>query len=104
MTSMGISANREMMRDYVAYILTSARGLHREPSHYAPMRMVDGLEKSLAIISQLGLEDPALEDVLSVIRENRWCAGTDPERFGRSLDEAILRLVTLTQHESGGET
>ncbi|SFV09261.1 DUF6092 family protein [Alicyclobacillus macrosporangiidus] len=40
-------ALRETLRDYIGYVLTSARGLYGEPLSYGPMRMFDALEKSL---------------------------------------------------------
>lgn len=89
-------ASRERLRDYVAYVLTSARGLYHEPQSYGPMRMVDSLERSLALLKEWGLTDEGLEEPLAVVRENRWRAGSDPEGFGAALDDAIARLVRLT--------
>lgn len=88
---------RETLMDYVAYVLTSAAGLYREPLHYGPMRMVDSLEKSLKLMRELGFEDATLEAPLAVIRENRWCAGTDAKQFSNALDEAIITLVKAIQ-------
>lgn len=95
----GESEARERLRDYVAYVLTSARGLYHEPQSYGPMRMVDSLERSLALLKELGLADQGLEEPLAVMRENRWRAGSDPEGFGAALDDAIARLVRLTMEE-----
>lgn len=41
---------QELFRDYVAYVLISAKGLYREPHHYGPLRMYDAMEKGLRVI------------------------------------------------------
>ncbi|WAH37110.1 DUF6092 family protein [Alicyclobacillus dauci] len=87
---------REKLRDFVAYTLTSARGLYREPLSYGPMRMVDALEKALALIASCGLSDPTMDATLGIIRENRWRAGTDPVGFAKALDDATVQLVRIT--------
>ncbi|MFM1652099.1 DUF6092 family protein [Brevibacillus sp. B_LB10_24] len=106
MTGMENTATKEelrrLLRDYVAYVLTSARGLYREPASYGPMRMVDAMEKSVALMRELGLADEELDETLTVIRENRWRA-MDPEGFSQALDEAIHLLVRSTLKESEGE-
>lgn len=88
---------RERLLDYVAYVLTSARGLLREPQSYGPMRMVDSLERSLVLLREMGLGDERLEESLKVIRENRWKAGSDPEGFAQAVDEAVNCLVGITK-------
>lgn len=94
----GDENDRERLRDYVAYVLTSARGLHREPQSYGPMRMVDAREKVLTILKGLGVSDKAMEEALEAIRDNRWLAGTDPEAFAKVLDGAIVQLVKVTMY------
>lgn len=100
MTSMENNDHKDEMRerllDFVAYVLTSAKGLYREPYHYGPMRIIDTLEKSLSLMQELGLSIDSLETTMAVVRENRWMAGTDAEGFAKALDEAILQLVGIT--------
>ncbi|GAX91751.1 DUF6092 family protein [Effusibacillus lacus] len=86
--------------DYVSYVLTSARGLYKEPHSYGPMRMVDSLEKALFLLRDMGIKDDAIEESVAVIRENRWRVTSDPEAFAQALDDAILRLVKVTLKES----
>ncbi|MEM5590871.1 DUF6092 family protein [Niallia circulans] len=59
----------ELVRDYSGYILTSAKGLYREPAHYGPLRMVGALERTLVLLTELGIEDKEMEEVLSFIRK-----------------------------------
>jgi hypothetical protein len=87
--------------DYVAYVLTSARALYKEPHSYSPMRMVDSLEKAIKLLGDAGVKDNSIEDSMSIIRENRWRVTSDPEAFAEALDEAIHRLVKVTMQESG---
>ena len=95
---------RERLRDYVAYTLTSARGLYREPISYGPMRMVDALEKVLSLLRDLGLSDSELDLPVQIVRDNRWKAGTDPEGFAYALDNGIMQLVRITLEEKAKDT
>lgn len=94
---------RERLLDFVGYVLTSARGFYREPHVYGPMRMVDILEKALALLRDAGVADDALDDVLAAVRQHRWRAMTEPEAFAQALDEAIMRLVRISMQEESGE-
>jgi hypothetical protein len=86
----------EHLRDYVAYTLTSAKGLYREPHSYGAMRMVDSMERALRLLQETGIKDEVLEQSLSFVRKERWRAMSDPEGFGRAIDESILELVTFS--------
>jgi hypothetical protein len=90
---------QERLLDFVGYVLTSTRGLYKEPQSYGPMRMIDTLEKAISLMKEQGLEDNSLDNVMAVIRENRWRATSDPEAFANALDEAIHRLVIVTLDE-----
>jgi|SRR5699024_2588199 len=89
----------EQLLDLVGYVLTSTRGLYKEPHSYGPMRMIDSLEKTIALLKEKGLEDDSLDQVMEVLRENRWRVTSDPEAFALALDEAIHRLVIVTVNE-----
>ncbi|WP_342431710.1 DUF6092 family protein [Neobacillus sp. FSL H8-0543] len=86
----------EQLRDYVAYTLTSAKGLYREPHSYGAMRMVDSMERALHLLQEAGIKDEALELALSAVRKERWRAMTDPQGFGRAIDDSVLGLVVLS--------
>ncbi|ESU33281.1 hypothetical protein G3A_07115 [Bacillus sp. 17376] len=85
----------EHLLDYVAYTLTSAKGLYREPQSYGAMRMVDAMERALRLLKEVGIEDEVLEDALSAVRKDRWRAMTDKEGFGKAIDDSILNLVNI---------
>jgi len=87
---------QENLRDYVAYTLTSAKGLYREPHSYGPMRIVDSMEKALLLLKEAGIKDEELEGGLSVVRKERWRAMTEPEAFEKGIDAAILNLLNIT--------
>ncbi|WP_243356426.1 DUF6092 family protein [Bacillus litorisediminis] len=93
------SAIQEQLRDYVAYTLTGAKGLYREPQSYGPMRIIDSMERALRLLQEAGIKDEELEKGLEVVRKERWRAMNDPEGFGKAIDEAILNLVNLTIKE-----
>lgn len=87
---------QEHLLDYVAYTLTSAKGLYREPHSYGPMRMIDSMERALHLLKEAGIQDDALEEGLAAVRNARWKAMTEPEEFGKAMDESILNLVDIT--------
>lgn len=87
---------REQLRDYVAYTLTSAKGLYREPHSYGPMRLIDSMERALSLLEAAGIKADELEKVLAAIKRERWRAMTDPQAFGGAIDEAVLELVELS--------
>ncbi|WP_066316256.1 DUF6092 family protein [Bacillus sp. FJAT-29814] len=89
-------ALQEHLRDYVAYTLTSAKGLYREPLSYGPMRMIDSMERALRLLQEAGIKDDALEAGLESLRKERWRAMNDPEGFAKAIDGAVLNLVELT--------
>jgi hypothetical protein len=82
--------------DFAGYVFTSARALYREPHNYGPMRMMDTLERAIALLRDAGIEDASLEGAMTIIRENRWQVTSNQEAFAQALDEAILRLVSIT--------
>jgi hypothetical protein len=86
----------EKLRDYVAYSLTSAKGLYREPHSYGAMRMIDSMERAISLLQEAGIKDKALEEGLSSVRKERWRAMTDTKEFGRAIDESVLEIVNLS--------
>ncbi|TWT03636.1 DUF6092 family protein [Planomicrobium sp. CPCC 101079] len=90
---------KEHLLDFVGYVLTSTRGLYREPQSYGPMRMIDTLEKALMLLKEQGLEEESLDQIMGILRENRWKVTADPEAYALAIDEAIQHLVTVTLQE-----
>ncbi|HEO8422247.1 Uncharacterised protein [Mycobacteroides abscessus subsp. abscessus] len=86
----------ELVRDYGGYVLTSAKGLYREPEHYGPLRMIGALERTLLLLKELGIEDEEMEDALSVVRKEGWRALSDPSGYEKALDQSIHQLVDIT--------
>ena len=86
----------EHLRDYVAYTLTSAKGLYREPHSYGAMRMIDSMERAIQLLQEVGIKDEELEKVLSSVRKERWRAMTETKEFGRAIDESVLGIVNLS--------
>ncbi|WP_085505770.1 DUF6092 family protein [Thalassobacillus devorans] len=92
--------SKEGLLDFVSYVLTSTRGLYREPHSYGPMRMIDTLEKALQLLKEQGLAHESLDEVMKEVRQNRWQATSDPEAFAKSLDASINQLVKLTKAQN----
>ncbi|RFU70664.1 hypothetical protein D0469_05480 [Peribacillus saganii] len=91
---------KEHLRDYVAYALTSAKGLYREPQSYGAMRMFDAMERALRLLQEVGVKDEALEEALTTVRKQRWQAMTNPDAFGKAIDDSILNLVDITINQN----
>lgn len=89
----------EHLRDYVAYTLTSAKGLYREPHSYGAMRMIDSMERAIQLLQEVGIKDEELEKGLSSVRKERWRAMTDTKEFGRAIDESVLEIVNLSRNK-----
>ncbi|WP_096185632.1 DUF6092 family protein [Evansella halocellulosilytica] len=88
--------SEEQLFDFAAYVLTSAKGLYREPHGYGPMRMVDSLEKAIELMKNQGIESQELEEAMDIVRENRWQATSNTQEFAETLDKAIHKLVLFT--------
>jgi Family of unknown function (DUF6092) len=89
----------EHLRDYVAYTLTSAKGLYREPHSYGAMRMIDSMERAIQLLQEVGIKDEELEKGLSSVRKERWRAMTDTKEFGRAIDESVLEIVNVSRNK-----
>ena len=87
---------KELVRDHSGYVLTSAKGLYREPAHYGPLRMVGALERTLGLLKELGIADKEMEEALFFIRKEGWRALSDPLGYEAALDKSINQLVELT--------
>ncbi|WP_419887053.1 DUF6092 family protein [Neobacillus niacini] len=90
----------EQLRDYVAYTLTSAKGLYREPHSYGAMRMIDSMERAIRLLQEVGIKDESLELGLSSVRNERWRAMTEPKEFGVAIDESVLQIVNLSMNSN----
>jgi len=93
------SAVRSEYADLVAFILTSAHGLYREPHSYGPMRLMDVLSKLHALCERMGVTSEEISEIVSLIGDNRPAAFHDPERFVGVLDRAIVQLADYTAQE-----
>ena len=54
------------------------------------------MEKALHLLKEAGIQDEALEEGLAAVRNARWKAMTEPDEFGKAMDESILNLVDIT--------
>lgn len=89
---------QELIYDFIGYVLTSAKGLYREPQSYGPMRMIDTLEKAILLLKELDVvtDSQSVDNILASIRENRWKAMSDPSGFAKAIDDSVLLLVDIT--------
>jgi len=93
------SAVRSEYADLVAFILTSAHGLYKEPHSYGPMRLMDVLSRLHALCEKLGVSSEEISEIVRLIGDNRRVAFHDPERFVGVLDRAIVQLAAYTAQD-----
>jgi hypothetical protein len=81
---------RESWLELFCFMSSSARGLEGEPAVYGPFRLIDSLEKILAILEQQGLSDKFLQAEKEKISEGKLVLITDKDAFFRFVDELVM--------------
>jgi hypothetical protein len=89
---MKVDELKEDLFNLIAYMITSARGLHDEPTDYGTFRLLDSAGRLLAIMESQGLLDPFLADLKRSVDEERE-GNMDPERQSDRLDQLVLKLA-----------
>ena len=87
---------KEELFNLVAYMITSARGLHDEPADYGTFRLLDTTGRLLAIMESQELLDPFLAELKDAVDEER-VGNMDPEREVERLDEMVLKIASELQ-------
>jgi hypothetical protein len=72
------------------YIVTSARGCVDEPKLYGPFRLIDSVERIIALLDNEGLADDFLKKEQAKIEENKYLLMQDEEGFIKFLDELVI--------------
>ena len=88
--------NKVMLTELLVFMVTSAAGLPGEPKSYGPLRLIDSAWRLAAIMLAEDPENPALQELISMIDTHRQENMTDPEAFVRMLNDAAACCVDLT--------
>jgi hypothetical protein len=80
--------------EFVAYLVSSARGLLVEPQIYGPFRCLEAVSRFVRLLEDLGVKDVYLSELRKEIDEGKYLVLTSEEGFR----EFIIRLnVKLAQ-------
>jgi len=80
--------------DFIAYLVSSARGLLVEPQMYGPFRCLDAVSRFIRLLEDLGIGDAYLSELRKEIDEYKYLVLTNEEKFR----EFVVRLnVKLAQ-------
>ncbi len=84
----------EGLFDLIGYMLTSARGLLDEPVEYGPFRLIEGVSRLCALMSESSSRHKELLGRLKlVIDRDKFTMMTDFEAFTKLLDNAVLEFT-----------
>ena len=84
--------NQEM--ELLAFLVTSAANLSREPGEYGALRLIEAASRlSAMLIAQKNQQEEALLHLRNLIEENKTQCMTQPEAFQAMLDEATEALT-----------
>ena len=79
----------------ICYLITSARGLVKEPKIYGPSRLVEAARRLIHLADECGIRHACLAEVAQHIEEGRLEALQEGEEaFVRFLDKLVDLLAT----------
>ncbi|MDI6600659.1 MAG: DUF6092 family protein [Thermoanaerobacteraceae bacterium] len=79
-------------KDVLAFMVTSAAGLFREPKVYGPLRLMESVSMFIDYLQYNGISDERLKEIKDKIGECTRLTMTDREKFEVRVNE-ILNLV-----------
>jgi hypothetical protein len=89
---------RARIYDFIAYLVSSARGLLVEPQMYGPFRCLDAVSRFIRLLDDLGIRDAYLSELKKEIDECKYLVLTDEEKFREFV---VLLNVKLAQKVRG---
>jgi len=84
---------REQILFILCYLATSARGVLFEPRLYAPYRLLEGLNRIIGHMKEIGLSDPEWIAINEEIDQNIIKILSDEEACKLTIDNIICRLT-----------
>lgn len=67
--------------DFIAYLVSSARGLFVEPQIYGPFRCLDAVSRFIRLLSDFGIVDPYLDELRDEVDKNKYLVLIDESKF-----------------------
>lgn len=94
-------ALRELF-DLSVFIVMSAKLCVTEPPMYGPFRLLDVLQRLIALRRGLAQEPDAFLDRMNeLVEEKKWCVQWDLDEFVRFLDELVERFTREVAERTG---
>lgn len=79
--------------DFVAYLVSSARGLLIEPQVYGPFRCLDAVSRLIHLLSDLGVRDPYLDELRDEVDKGKFLVLVDESKFKDFVVQLNIRLA-----------
>ena len=93
--------NKYDILDYIAYIVSSAKGCIKEPKIYGSFRLVDSIEKLIILLEKHNIViDDDIKKIIKKIQNEKLSFMTDEEHFILMLDEVTSDLIETINENS----
>ncbi|MEM2213289.1 MAG: DUF6092 family protein [Candidatus Nezhaarchaeales archaeon] len=79
--------------DFIAYLISSARGLLIEPQVYGPFRCLDAVSRFIHLLSDLEVEDPYLAELKDEVDKGKYLVLIDESRFKNFIVHLNVKLA-----------
>ncbi|MEM0241046.1 MAG: DUF6092 family protein [Thermosphaera sp.] len=90
---MEVEERRLRIYDFIAYLISSARGLLVEPQAYGPFRCLDAVSRFINLLSDLGVRDPYLDELKNEVDEGKYLLLIDENKFKDFIVSLNIKLA-----------
>ncbi|MEM0233584.1 MAG: DUF6092 family protein [Candidatus Nezhaarchaeales archaeon] len=91
---MKVDEERKMrIYDFIAYLISSARGLLVEPQVYGPFRCLDAVSRFIHLLSDLGIKDPYLDELKDEVDKGKYLLLIDESKFKDFIIHLNVKLA-----------
>lgn len=80
---------------FIAYLVSSARGLLVEPQLYGPFRCLDAVSRFIRLLSDLGIRDPHLDELKDEVDKGKYLVLIDESEFKNFIIRLNVKLARM---------
>jgi hypothetical protein len=91
---------RRSLVEVLAYLSASAHGALASSKLYGPLRLIEGCERLIRAMEEIGLADPELNKLADDIAAQGMLLSTDAERCRAFADHLTVVLAGKLKHAS----
>jgi len=84
---------RVRIYEFVAYLVSSARGLLVEPQVYGPFRCLEAVSRFIRLLDHLGIKDAYLDELKKKIDEGKYLLLMNEEEFRKFVVRLNVELA-----------